>query len=52
MTKLMYKVHIAATGKIALFESRVDAEKYVALMQADGHTAVLNKWSWETTVED
>jgi hypothetical protein len=47
----MYKVTILATGKIALFQGKVDAEKYVQIMKEKGHETILSKWTWLTEVE-
>ena len=47
----MYKVTIMATGKIALFEGKTDAEKYRKMMEEKGHKVSLNKWAWRVEIE-
>jgi hypothetical protein len=52
MIKMMYKVTILCTGKIALFEGEADAKKYVEMMEKNDHKVSLNKWTWKTEIED
>ena len=52
MKKLMFKVIRLDNGKIAMFENRVDAAEYIELLKEKGTTALLNRWSWETVIED
>lgn len=54
---LMYKVIIFAKDfpkvDCALFTRKEDAEAFTAAMNKTGiEEAILNKWTWETTIED
>jgi ATP-dependent Clp protease adapter protein ClpS len=50
-TKLMYKVYTSGL-KIILFETKEEAEEYISFCESVGKTASLNKWTWETLIEE
>lgn len=52
MKRLMFKVTRLDNFKIVMFENRVDAVEYVAMLEEKGIGASLNKWTWETTIEE
>jgi hypothetical protein len=39
------------TATTAMFEDKEDAGKYRDMMNAEGHSAVLNRWTWEVHIE-
>lgn len=54
MNKNMYKVNYIKdmVMKVAMFEDKDDAEQFSELMKSQGNNAGVNKWLWNTTIED
>lgn len=53
MVKVLVINELSRKTYTNLFERKIDAERFVEIMnEVEGARAILNKWLWETVIED